>query len=118
MSCNCKTNQSTSETTKTVENYDKNRRLRLTLTYSAKFVGFLFLIVLLPFINIMIIWFMFNTIVLNKEANVGQIVKSLVGKKRLGIDDDDEDDDDDDFEDLTEEDVVMLDVEDITDRSK
>lgn len=117
MSCNCKNNQSFSETNKTLETNDKNRRLKLTLTYSAKILGFLFLIAMLPLINIMIVWFMFNTIVLNKEANVGQIVKSFVGKKHFNTDEDD-DDEDDDFEDLTEDDVEMLDVEDITDRSK
>ena len=90
---------------------------KLILHYFFKVVGFLVGVALLPIINLVIIWFMFNTIVLTKDVSIIKLLKKIMGGRKY--DDDDEyydDDDDDDFEELTEDDVVMVDVEDITDK--
>jgi hypothetical protein len=66
---------------------------------------------------------MFRTIVLNYDLNVkemfGGILKSM---KRANSDYDDENeyedyDDEDDFESLTEDDVILYDVEDLTEKN-
>lgn len=114
MGCNCKTDKGfePSEESK-FSNLTNKEKGGLILHYFFKVIGFLIGIVLLPLINIGIIWVMFNTIVLTKEINVMKLMKSLVKNKRS---DDDDDDDDDDYDELTEDDVVMVDVEDITDK--
>jgi phosphopantothenoylcysteine synthetase/decarboxylase len=119
MGCNCKTKSG-------FEVPEKNEFFKLTnkekakvfLHYTFKVLGFLVGILLLPLINIAIIWFMFNTIVLTKDVNIVNLISKFVGKKNDDDDDDydDEDDDDDDFYGLTEDDVVMVDVEDITNK--
>lgn len=103
----------------------KHKNLSLVLTYTAKLIGFFAGILLLPLINIAIIWFMFNTLVLTKEVDVKLLFSRMMRSKKLkdlAKDDEDfEDDDDDeidDFENLTEDDVIMVDVEDITPKSK
>jgi len=114
--CNCKTKDG-------FEMPEKNEFFKLTnkekgklfLHYTFKVLGFLIGILLLPIINIVIIWFMFSTIVLTKDVNIVNLLSKFVGKKN-DDDDDDDDDFDDDFDDLTEDDVVMVDVEDITDK--
>jgi hypothetical protein len=60
---------------------------------------------------------MFNTLVLTKEVDIKKIVSDLIGNK-FNKKDDDEDDEDNDFENLTEDDVIMVDVEDITEEIK
>jgi hypothetical protein len=65
---------------------------------------------------------MFNTLVLTKEVDVRGLFSRLTKTKKfksLVKDEDDEDDeDDDDYENLTEDDLIMVDVEDITPKSK
>ena len=58
---------------------------------------------------------MFQIVVLNKSFNVKDIVFKIMGKT-LRRDDDDDDDDDDyyDLDELTENEVTLLDVEEIT----
>jgi hypothetical protein len=74
-------------------------------------VGFIIGILLLPLINVAIVIFMFNTIVLTKEVNMVKIIKRFTNHK---FNNNYDEDDEDDFDNLTEDDVVMLDVEDIT----
>ena len=116
MGCNCKTQGGfeTSEKISFLKTSNKEK-VKLVVHYFFKIIGFLFGILLLPIINIAIIFFMFNTIVLTKDVNIGRLLGKLIGKKYN--DEDEDDDEDDDFEDLTEDDVIMLDVEDITEKN-
>jgi hypothetical protein len=116
MSCNCKNGQSIDSM---LENggQTKNSVTQTVIKYALKILGFLILIAALPIINIYIVWLIFNMLILNKNIDVKPILLSL-GKKFKQKDDDDDDDDDDyeDYKELTEDDVVLLDVEDITNK--
>lgn len=89
------------------------------IKYSVKTLGFLIGIALLPLINLAIIWFMFETIVLNKDIDLRSVINKYITDKKIKKEEEEEDeeDDDDDY-DLTEDDVIMLNVEDITNKSK
>jgi hypothetical protein len=111
MGCGCKGNVS-NNTKVNFGDLTYKAKLRRVGFYALKGLAFLIGIALLPIINIAIIWFMFNIIVLNKEFNVKDIVFQILGsvlKKR-----DNEDDDDDDDEEYDEDDVDLLDAEEIT----
>ena len=71
------------------------------------------MIAALPIINLFIIWFIFRTLVLNKDVNIKPLL-SAIGKKFK----EEEEEDEDEYDELTEDDVVMVDVEDITNKSK
>ncbi len=114
MGCGCKGNASNDNTIKfgDLTTSAKTRRIGF---YLLKGLAFMIGILALPIINIAIIWFMFQIIVLNKSFNVKDIVFKIMGKT-LRRDDDDDDDDDDYYEldELTENEVTLLDVEEIT----
>lgn len=82
--------------------------------YILKSIGFLLMIAALPIINLFIIWFIFRTLILNKNVDIKPLLLAI-GKKFKPEEDDD---DDDDYDELTEDDVVMVEVEDITNKSK
>jgi hypothetical protein len=112
MSCNCKSvnNLETSENVRFLKTNNKEK-IKLIGHYILKMVGFIIGILLLPLINVAIVIFMFNTIVLTKEVNMVKIIKRFTNHK---FNNNYDEDDEDDFDNLTEDDVVMLDVEDIT----
>ena len=117
MGFNCKTSNSSP---RIGENIIKEKPFQLTLKYIAKTIGFLIALALLPIIMVIIIWFMFDIIILNKEVDLRIILDKFIKHEKYfnsNYEEDDDDDDDDD-EDLTEDDVVMLNVEDITNKSK
>lgn len=133
MGCNCKTGEkpnvnlaSKLNSNNDNENNVKNTKLSIVLTYTAKMIGFLVGILLLPLINIAIIWFMFRTLVLNKEVDLKLLFSRMMRSKKIkdlakddeDFYDEDDDEDDDDFENLTENDVIMVDVDDITPKNK
>lgn len=112
MGCNCKDDKGF------IQNKSEKVSVgKKTTNYVVKFLGFLILLALLPIINVVIIGFMFKTLVLNKEVDVKSLLL-FVGKKGKNKteEDDDDDYDDDDYDYLTEDDVVMVDVEDITEK--
>lgn len=120
MGCNCK---SSNLSPINGENIIKEKPLQLTLKYVAKTIGFLIALALLPIIMVVIIWFMFDVIILNKNVDLRIILDKFIKHEKYfnsNYEDDDDEDDDDDDEDeyLTEDDVVMLNVEDITNKSK
>ncbi len=109
--CNCKNGKSMEE----MLNDDKPATLSIgsqLIKYSLKILGFLLMVALLPIINLVIIWFIFNLLVLNKNIDIKPALVFL-GKK-FQEKDTDEDNDDVDFDKLTEDDVVLLDVNEIT----
>lgn len=80
-----------------------------------KFIGFLLGLIILPIINIFIIIFMFNILVLNQRADLKPMFNSVSNfLKKTKKKDDDDDEDEDDFEELTEDDVILMDVDEIT----
>jgi hypothetical protein len=127
MGCNCKTGGTPNPNFKSNNNDSgvnpRHKNLSAFLSYTAKLIGFFVGLLLLPLINIAIVWFMFNTLVLTKEVDVRGLFARLTKTKKfksLIKDDeyDDYDDEDDDYENLTEDDLIMVDVEDITPKSK
>jgi hypothetical protein len=86
--------------------------LKKTGGYGIRFFGFLISLFLLPVIIIASIIFMFKTIVLNENVDIKSILMSIIKKGKT--DDDDDELEDDEYDYLTEEDVSMVDVEDIT----
>ena len=84
------------------------------LKYSLKTLGFLFFLILLPFINLAIIWFAFNIFVLNKNVDIKQMLMFIgTGFKKTEVD---KTLTDDELDVLTEDDVYMVGVEDITNK--
>lgn len=114
MSCNCKSQNINdmieSDTTKLSVG-------KLIGKYTLKVITFLVLLVLLPFINLAIIWFMFSTLVLNKDVNIKPLLTAL-GNQFKPKEYDEDDIDEEEFNSLTEDDVVLVDVEEITNKSK
>ena len=112
MGCNCKSGNSF-ESSENVRFFKTNNKEKIKLigNYTLKMTGLIVGILLLPLINVAIVIFMFNTIVLTKEVNMVNIIKRFTNHK---FNNDYDEDDEDDFDNLTEDDVVMLDVEDIT----
>ena len=84
--------------------------------YLVKIIGFLFGIVLLPLIMLVIIWFMFDTIVLNKDIDLRRVIDRFVKVNQFFTKHDEEEEEEE--EDLSEEDVYMVNVEEITNKSK
>ena len=105
MGCNCKNGSQ--------EPIIDNRPTGVKIThYVLKTLMFLLMIVLLPVINLFLIYFMFKTLVLNREIDIKPLLLAI-GKKFQRNDDEE---DDDDYYGLNPEDVVMVDVEDITNK--
>ena len=111
MGCNCKNSAQAQE-------IHDNRTTGVKVThYTLKTLAFLLMVVLLPVINLFLIYFMFKTLVLSKEVDIKPLLLAI-GKKFKDNSDEDDDEDDIDYETLTPEDVVMVDVEDITGRHR
>jgi hypothetical protein len=119
MGCNCKNTGGT----KQFNGSPQNEGITATIIkYFAKTLGFLVGMLLLPIIMLVIIWFMFDTIVLNKDIDLRRVTNRFVKANKFftkdDYDEDDEDDEYDEDDELTEDDVIMLNVEDITNKSK
>lgn len=80
------------------------------LMYFVKSIGFIISLILLPVINIMIIKFLFQTLVLNKKVDLKGLLEYYFKKKES---EEQEDDDEEDYLDLEEDEVEMLNVEEI-----
>jgi hypothetical protein len=113
MSCNCKTELSDSYDIEEVE-VEKISLVNLVISYVVKMFGFLILLLGLPIINLVLVWFMFNTLVLTKSVDIAPLL-TKIGRKFSNNEDDDEEYED---EDLTEDDVTVMNVEDITEKGK
>ena len=100
MGCGCKNNSG-------VKNDNSNRSRTFVdkiienkyYLYTVKFLIFLLSIVVLFLVLPYVFYFMFNTIVLNKDTNMVEMLKKLIPKKNRWRkrDDDDYDVDDDEF---------------------
>lgn len=113
--CNCKNGPSMNEMLKG-EN-EKKVKLNLgsnILKYFLKTLGFLLFLIVLPIINLVIIWFAFNLFVLNKNIDFKPMLTFIGnGFRKTEIE---EELSENELENLTEDDVYMVGVEDITNK--
>lgn len=90
------------------------------VNYSLRALVYLLLILLLPIVNLVIIIYVFKVIMRGNDVDIKDLVGGLVRvakkAKKPEIDEYDDDDEFIDIETLTEDDVVALDVEDITNK--
>jgi hypothetical protein len=111
--CNCKSD-------KKIDNYlvnteTPNKKMGATIgKYILKTLAFILMLLALPIINLFIIWFIFKMLILNKDIDIKPLLYSIGNKFKVS----DEDDDDNEYDELTEEDVVMVDVENIISKNK
>lgn len=96
MGCNCKSGASSTSTSST-QKTESSSAIQTALKYSTKIMGFLIGVLLVPFIMLGVIWFMFDTIVLNKEVDLTIILKKIVKINKVVFQDDDEDLDDEEI---------------------
>ena len=102
MSCNCKTQN---------DQYSIGQDMKLDkkiTNYTLRSVVFLLSLILLPIILIAAIWFMFRTLVLNKDVDIIGIMSSINDKFKSNKNDDDDDYDDEDYD---EDDYELVDVD-------
>ena len=97
------------------QSQNKNSVSHSVIKYTLKILGFLLLVAALPLINVYIIWIMFKMLVLNKNIDVKPLLLAIGSKFKQKHDEDDEIDEEE-YDTLTENDVVLLDVEDITNK--
>lgn len=107
MSCNCKSEIKTGDFLSSGKSKTKVK----VSSYILKVLAFILMVAALPIINLFIIWFIFRTLVLNRDVDIKPLLFAIGSKFQVKDDEDEEDD-----EELTEDDVVMEDVEDITNR--
>jgi hypothetical protein len=116
MGCNCKNKKSLDYSINTVESSENSEPLfDVIVKYAAKIIGFLVAVCLMPLIMLVIIWFMFDVIVLTKEIDLTKILDKFVNKAKYFNEEDDEDDDDDyaDIDTVSEDKLIMLNAEEI-----
>lgn len=115
MACNCKVSNGGSQDKNSVQGeFEQESGVQKFVWYSAKIIGFLLGVILLPIIVVVIIWFMFDIIVLNKEVDLRIILKKIVKiNKAIMADDEDEDDDYDEEIDYEVEEYITENVEEI-----
>ncbi len=83
MGCNCKVSDSQ------VQNkFEQKSGVQKVLKYTAKILGFLIGVLLLPLMVIGIIWFMFDIIVLNKDVDLSILLKKVIKINKALIEDD------------------------------
>lgn len=121
MSCGCKNDKSVDITfEKDVDTSVKKNIGKEILKYTSNFLVFSLVLLLLPIFMGIIVFYSFKTIVLAKELDIKPLLLSLA--KMIKPVDEDEEDDDDDLEDdedyFDESKFIMLDVEDITTKTK
>ena len=94
MGCGCKKDMSVSNSTSTSSTITFSD----IVTYGLKFLGFLLVVAMLPIINLIIIWFIFRTLVLNKEVSMKPLLMSLVNKFKDNSEEEEEEINEDDVE--------------------
>lgn len=120
MGCNCKGSNDFEYNEKTSDMSIAQNIIK----YAIKSLAFSIALLFLPIIMLGVIWFLFDIIVLNKNVDLGRIVKLVaknIKKFNEGYDEDEDDDEDEDYEDedeFNEENYVTVNVEDITDKMK
>jgi len=111
MSCNCK-NGGASQTFDTTSNKSKNNVTK----YVLKSFIFLVSLILLPVIIGFVVWVMFKIIVLNDSVDLKPLMVSMLRSLQANSDEEDEEIDDEEFYSLTEDDVILMEADDITNK--
>ena len=113
MSCNCKNTASIDHLLET-DGINSLPKGEMIFKYTLKVMAFLMLVILLPILNLYIIWIIFNVLVLNKSLDIMPLLMKIGNKFKDNNDDDDEIFMGDDYDNITEDDVILLDTVDIT----
>lgn len=119
MGCSCKTKKDINFLPNEKIILPKKKLIDEIKTYTSKTLLFLIVLLTTPIIMCVIIYYMFTTIVLTKDLNIKPFLIHLAKTMKKTIDaenEEDDDIDDDDYEFLDEEDLIMLNVEDITNK--
>lgn len=116
MSCNCKGGTSNGELIKS-NNGEEKSFFNIFIKYSLKTLMFFMFLLAMPFIILYIIYLSFNIIMLNENVDIKPLL-TIIGEKFKNNYEDDNDDliDEEEFKNLTEDDVILLDAEDITEK--
>ena len=111
-SCNCKNGGNLNDLMSSDITTSKTEVL---IKYTLKVIGFLLLLIMLPIINIWIIWMMFDMLVLNRNIDIKPALLALARKFQIDeVDYDDEDEiSEEEFLNLTEDNVVLMNSEDL-----
>ena len=121
MSCGCKTKKG-EVLPSNDENKPKVNIINNIIHYTIKLIGFGIALALLPILLLVIVYYMFNLIVMTKDIDIKPLFISMskymkkVAKDNATDDDDDDDDDDDEaeWENIDPEEFVLVGVDDIT----
>lgn len=119
MGCNCKNKNGVEDidsngSVNGIPNATNETNFSKIVKYTVKSLVFLLVLALFPIISVFIIWFIFKTIVLNKQIDMKPMI-SFVGRKLK-----DNVNEEEDYEDLTDanpDDYEVLEVEELN-RSK
>lgn len=114
MGCNCKTTEIENEKEEFKTNF-----FRKMIDIMLRIIGFILSLAVLPFIMVGIIWFIFDKIVLNNEISLFGLTEKLKKLNNFFVEKNNEDDDEDDIEDFDEkdeefDDLITINVEEIT----
>lgn len=109
MSCNCKNDKKIDTILEETGNAT-NKKFSFG-KYSLKTIAFLVFLVLSPIMLILLIWFGFKILVLNDSIDIKPLLNFLTTKIK------DKTSDDDEFEELDENDFVIVGVDDITNKN-
>ena len=122
MSCGCKAKKGTDSSVND-ESKPKLSIINNIIHYSIKLIGFGIALMLLPILILVIVYYMFDLIVMTKDIDIKPLFISVskfmkkVAKDNADEDDDDEDDDDEDeaeWENIDPDEFVLVGVDDIT----
>lgn len=119
MGCGCKTNSFKDTNSNNLNNKPKDKSGNSFSNILVKILAFSLMMLLLPFIMLVIIWFVFDLIILNREIDMKKIIRVLSSKIKPfneGYEENNYDDyeDEDEEDEFTEENYESVDVEDIT----
>lgn len=115
MGCGCKSGNKIDSMLPQKENNTVVSTSKNVSKYILKSLAFLLMLVALPLINLYIIWLMFKMLVLNKDIEIEPLL-TAIGMKFKAKDDDEEEEYTE--YDYNEDDLVVVNVEDITKKSK
>ena len=109
MSCNCKNNKTNPESYSSDRIEKSESFFQNVVKYTLKFFGFLMFLLILPILNIVIVWYAFRMLILDKNIDLRPILFKLGDAFRNK--------EDDEYYEVYEssvEDLEMMDVEVLT----
>jgi hypothetical protein len=122
MGCSCKNKKNVDFLPNEEIILPKKKLIDEIKSYTSKTLLFLIVLLTTPIIMCVIVYYMFTTIVLTRNLDIKPFLIHLAKSMRKTIDaeneeeDDNDEEDDEDYDFLDEEDLIMLNVEDITNK--